>query len=200
MSEGEYDFIYKIVLVGDSNVGKTHLLSRYIKNTLPKPSTNTIGVEFATRIVPLLSGVTVKSQIWDTAGQERYRSIVTAHYRKAVGGMLVFDVSSEESFRHSKKWLEELRRGAEPSIAVLLIGNKVDVERQVTFEQAQSFAESENISYMETSALTGVGVPEAFQLLLEEIYSKSKNKPKLDVKEMLITRNDVPKKSWYCCC
>jgi small GTP-binding protein domain len=102
-SEEEYDFLYKIVLVGDSNVGKTNLISRYIKNTLPKNSNPTIGVEFATRVVPLRSGGTVKAQIWDTAGQERYYAIVSAHYRRAIGALLVYDVTNLKTFSNTKK-------------------------------------------------------------------------------------------------
>ena len=88
--DDDYDHLYKVVLVGDATVGKTHLLSRYIKGTLPKAPTATIGVEFATRTVPLAVGGTVKAQIWDTAGQERYRAITSAHYRRAVGALLVY--------------------------------------------------------------------------------------------------------------
>ena len=101
--EDDYDYLYKIVLVGEAAVGKTHLLSRYIKGTLPKNPTSTIGVEFATRTVPLESGGTVKAQIWDTAGQERYRAITSAHYRRAVGDLLVYDITNEKSFLAAKR-------------------------------------------------------------------------------------------------
>ena len=123
----DYDYLYKIVLVGEAAVGKTHLLSRYIKGTLPKNPTSTIGVEFATRTVPLESGGTVKAQIWDTAGQERYRAITSAHYRRAVGALLVYDITNEKSFIATKRWMEELRDHAEPDIVIMLVGNKVDL-------------------------------------------------------------------------
>lgn len=97
MSE-DYDFVYKIVLVGDTGVGKTNLVSRYIKNTKPKKPNPTIGVEISTRIVKLQSGHTIKAQIWDTAGQERYHAIVSAHYRRAIGALVVYDVTSFKSF------------------------------------------------------------------------------------------------------
>lgn len=99
----DYDCLYKLVLVGEAGVGKTHLLSRYIKNTLPQNPTSTIGVEFATRTVPLQSGGIVKAQIWDTAGQERYKSITSAHYRRAVGALLVYDIANEKSFFNLRK-------------------------------------------------------------------------------------------------
>ena len=126
-AEEEYDFLYKIVLVGDSNVGKTNLISRYIKNTLPKNSNPTIGVEFATRVVSLRSGGTVKAQIWDTAGQERYYAIVSAHYRRAIGALLVYDITNIKSFLNAKKWIQELKSKAEPDIVIMLVGNKIDL-------------------------------------------------------------------------
>lgn len=99
----DYDFLYKIVIIGEAGVGKTHLLSKYIKGTLPKNPTSTIGVEFATRTVPLQSGGTVKAQIWDTAGQERYRAITCAHYRRSIGALLVYDITNEKSFIACKR-------------------------------------------------------------------------------------------------
>ena len=128
--DDNYDYLYKVVLVGDATVGKTHLLSRYIKGSLPKAPTATIGVEFATRTVPLAVGGTVKAQLWDTAGQERYRAITSAHYRRAVGALLVYDVTKGATFQSCARWLEELRQNAEPDIVIMLVGNKVDlVER-----------------------------------------------------------------------
>ena len=121
----EADFVYKIVLVGDATVGKTHLLSRYIKGSLPKAPTATIGVEFATRTVPLAVGGTVKAQIWDTAGQERYRAITSAHYRRAVGALLVYDVTKASTFTNCQKWLEDLRQNAEPDVVQKKYANHV---------------------------------------------------------------------------
>ena len=111
-----------VVLVGDATVGKTHLLSRYVKGTLPKAPTATIGVEFATRTIPLAVGGTVKAQIWDTAGQERYRAITSSHYRRAVGALLVYDVTKQSTFQNCAKWMEELRQSAEPDIVIMLEG------------------------------------------------------------------------------
>ncbi len=149
----EYDYLYKIVLVGEAAVGKTHLLSRYIKGTLPKNPTSTIGVEFATRTVTLESGGTVKAQIWDTAGQERYRAITSAHYRRAVGALLVYDLTNEKSFLAAKQWMEELRDHAEPDIVIMLVGNKVDLcdakpeVRRVSTNEGQSFAKQNKTRY-----------------------------------------------------
>ncbi|CAG9332072.1 unnamed protein product [Blepharisma stoltei] len=173
----DYDYLYKIVLVGEAGVGKTHLLSRYIKGTLPKNPTSTIGVEFATRTVPLESGGIVKAQIWDTAGQERYRAITCAHYRRAVGALLVYDVTNEKTFASVKRWMEELRENAEPDIVILLVGNKVDLcdrnpdSRKITKEQGARFAMENGLLFEETSAITIVRVKEAFEGLLQAIYN-----------------------------
>jgi Rab family protein len=172
----EYDFLYKIVLVGDAGVGKTHILSRYIKGTLPKTPQATIGVEFATRTVSLHSGRTVKAQIWDTAGQEKYRSITRAHYRRAVGALLVYDVSNDRSFQNAKKWIEDLRDHAEPGIIIMLVGNKTDLSdrnpngRKVPSETARTFAVTNSLLFEETSAITMSRIKEAFEGLLEGIF------------------------------
>ena len=205
--EEEYDFLYKIVLVGDSNVGKTNIISRYIKNTLPKNSNPTIGVEFATRVVPLKSGGTVKAQIWDTAGQERYYAIVSAHYRRAIGALLVYDVTNGKSFQNAKKWIQELKSKAEPDIVIVLVGNKIDLveknpeKREVELEAAEKFAKQEALLFIETSAFTAKGVKEAFEMLLEEINknSRSKNsKRQMEHGESLNPMAEQPRRSGCC--
>jgi len=183
VNDGDYDHLYKVVLVGDATVGKTHLLSRYIKGTLPKAPMATIGVEFATNIVQLPVGGTVKAQIWDTAGQERYRAITSAHYRRAVGALLVYDVTKQSTFQSCTKWMEELRQNAEPDIVILLVGNKVDLVekdpsmRQVYYDAAAEFARQHGLFFSEASAVTSHNVTHIFELLLQEIYNQtSKNK------------------------
>merc|ERR1719253_1485327 len=160
----DYDHLYKVVLVGDATIGKTHLLSRYIKGSLPKAPTATIGVEFATRTVPLAVGGTVKAQIWDTAGQERYRAITSSHYRRAVGALLVYDITKQATFQNCTKWMDELRQNAEPDIVIMLVGNKVDLaekdpqSRQVYYDAANEFARHHGLDFTETSAVTNIGV------------------------------------------
>ncbi|CDR94109.1 Rab11b protein, putative [Babesia bigemina] len=177
MLQDDYDNVYKIILLGDATVGKSHLLSHYIRGTLPKQAKATIGVEFATRTVPLASGGTVKAQIWDTAGQERYRSITSAHYRRAVGALLVYDVTNRQSFYNCQKWLDELRLAAEPDIVVVLVGNKIDLTiqdpsvRQVHRDQAAMFASEWNLHLFEASAVSGQNVKDIFEFLLQEIHN-----------------------------
>ena len=207
--EEEYDYLYKIVLVGEAGVGKTHLLSRYVKGSLPKNPTSTIGVEFATRTVPLLTGGTVRAQIWDTAGQERYKSITSAHYRRAVGALLVYDVTNEKSFLNLKKWIDDLKENAEPDIVIMLVGNKIDLceknpnFRKVPTEQGLKFAQTHAMLFEETSAITVTRVREAFENLLQEIYNfksrtvKQRN-PSESIGHILIPK--IEEKKFINCC
>ncbi|KAL7067589.1 putative Rab11b protein [Cryptosporidium serpentis] len=185
----DYDHLYKIILVGDATVGKTHLLSRYTRDTLPKTPQPTIGVEFATRTVPLAIGGTVKAQIWDTAGQERYRAITSAHYRRSVGALLVYDITRKTSFLNAAKWLEDLRQNAEPDIVVMLVGNKLDLvekdseKREVPFDVAANFAQENGLFFSEASAVTRCNVKHIFEHLLQEVYNQKMkgNLPNIDI-------------------
>ncbi|XP_015089181.1 ras-related protein RABA2a-like [Solanum pennellii] len=170
-ADEEYDYLFKIVLIGDSGVGKSNLLSRFTRNEFCLESKSTIGVEFATRTLKV-EGRTIKSQIWDTAGQERYRAITSAYYRGALGALLVYDVTKPISFENVSRWLKELRDHADSNIVIMLIGNKTDLKhlRAVATEDAQSYAEREGLSFIETSALEATNVEKAFQMNLSEIY------------------------------
>eukprot|EP00210_Caulerpa_lentillifera_P001362 g1310.t1 len=176
-----YDFLFKIVLIGDSGVGKSNLLSRFTRNEFFLEAKATIGVEFATRSIQV-EGKTIKAQIWDTAGQERYRAITNAYYRGAVGALLVYDITKTASFENVSRWLKELRDHADSNIVVMLVGNKTDLRhlRSVKTEDAHAFCEREGLSFIETSALEATNVDKAFQQTLTEIYrivSKAKLTP-----------------------
>eukprot|EP01071_Lankesteria_metandrocarpae_P004117 Lankesteria_metandrocarpae@DN3384_c0_g1_i1.p1 len=166
-----YDYLYKIVLIGDSGVGKTNLLSRFTRDEFNLESKSTIGVEFATKSV-VTEGKVVKAQIWDTAGEERYRAITSAYYRGAVGALLVYDISKRLSFEHIERWLKELREYADPNIVILLVGNKSDLKNLRAVDQSDSakFAEKEGLAFIETSALEATNVDKAFNRILTEIY------------------------------
>lgn len=179
--EEDYNFLFKIVLVGDSGVGKTHLLNRYVKGSLPKNCVPTIGIEFATKTVVIEDKWKVKAQIWDTAGQERYRAISSAHYRRAVGALLVFDTTKEKTFENVSKWLEDLKYQAESDIVVMLVGNKIDLlekepsKRKVGKEEAMKFAQENKLLFEEASAFSSYNVTNVFEKLLKEIC-EMKNK------------------------
>lgn len=165
------DYVFKTVLIGDSAVGKSQLLSRFARNEFSMDSKSTIGVEFQTRTVEI-DHKTVKAQIWDTAGQERYRAVTSAYYRGAVGAMLVYDISKRQSFDHIARWLEELRGHGDKNLVIMLVGNKSDLEtlREVSTEDAKDFAQRENLFFMEASALEATNVEPAFLTVLTEIY------------------------------
>ncbi|XP_074587162.1 ras-related protein RGP1-like [Curcuma longa] len=165
------DYVLKVVLIGDSAVGKSQLLARFARNEFSIDSKATIGVEFQTRTL-VIDEKTIKAQIWDTAGQERYRAVTSAYYRGAVGAMLIYDITKRQSFDHVARWLEELRSHADRNIVIMLIGNKSDLGslRAVPTEDAKEFAQRENLFFMETSALEATNVESAFQTVLTEIY------------------------------
>merc|ERR1712014_229774 len=171
MANDEYDYLFKVVLIGDSGVGRTNLLSRFTRNEFNLDSKSTIGVEFATRSIQV-DNKTIKAQIWDTAGQERYRAITSAYYRGAVGALLVYDISKHQTYENVTRWLKELRDHADTNIVIMLVGNKSDLRhlRAVPTEEAKEFASQNNLSFIETSALDASNVELAFQNILTEIY------------------------------
>ncbi|XP_031822609.1 ras-related protein Rab-25 isoform X2 [Sarcophilus harrisii] len=161
-AEEDYNFVFKVVLIGESGVGKTNLLSRFTRNEFSHDSRTTIGVEFSTRTV-LLGTAAVKAQIWDTAGLERYRAITSAYYRGAVGALLVFDLTKHQTYAVVERWLKELYDHAEATIVVMLVGNKSDLShaREVPTDEARMFA-----------ALDSTNVELAFETVLKEIFTK----------------------------
>jgi len=172
MSEGtNFDYLFKVVLIGDSGVGKSNLLSRFTRNEFNMESKSTIGVEFATRSLNV-DGKNIKAQIWDTAGQERYRAITSAYYRGAVGALLVYDISKHGTYTNVTRWLKELRDHADANIVIMLVGNKSDLKhlRAVPTDEAKAFSTDNGLSFIETSALDASNVESAFQTILTDIY------------------------------
>ncbi|KAI0496950.1 hypothetical protein KFK09_023276 [Dendrobium nobile] len=170
-AEDDYDYLFKLVLIGDSGVGKSNLLSRFTRNEFNLESKSTIGVEFATKSLNV-DGKIIKAQIWDTAGQERYRAITSAYYRGAVGALLVFDVTRRATFENIERWLRELREHTDPNIVVMLVGNKSDLRHlvAVSTDDGKALAERESLFFMETSALESTNVENAFSEVLTQIY------------------------------
>lgn len=156
---------------------KSNLLSRFTRNEFSLESKSTIGVEFATRSIQT-DGKTIKAQIWDTAGQERYRAITSAYYRGAVGALLVYDITKQESFDNVQRWLKELKDHADSNIVIMLVGNKCDLQhlKAVYTEDGSSFAEKNGLSFIETSALDATNVESAFRTILSEIYTLGSKK------------------------
>ncbi|KAK0597654.1 hypothetical protein LWI29_027284 [Acer saccharum] len=166
------DYLFKIVLIGDSAVGKSNLLARFARNEFYPNSKSTIGVEFQTQKMEI-NGKEIKAQIWDTAGQERFRAVTSAYYRGAVGALLVYDISRRQTFDSIGRWLNELHTHSDMNVVTILVGNKSDLKdaREVTTAEGKTLAEAEGLFFMETSALDSSNVTAAFQTVVKEIYN-----------------------------
>lgn len=173
----KYQYLFSVCLIGDANVGKTSLLTRYCDNVFKEKYSNTIGVDF--RIVSLkLKDVKVKLHLWDTAGQERFRSIAVNYFRNVHGFFFVFDLSCKESYEHIINWVELAKTYNKHKMINFLVGNKSDLERQVSEKEVIEFAENNNFVYFETSAKADHNVEKAFHYMtykLTDFYSKNKS-------------------------
>jgi len=166
----EYDYLFKLLLIGDSGVGKSCLLLRFADHTYTESYISTIGVDFKIRTIEL-DGKTIKLQIWDTAGQERFRTITSSYYRGAHGIIVVYDCTDLESFNNVKQWLNEIDRYACENVNKLLVGNKCDLvaKKAVEYESAKEFADKLEIPFLETSAKAATNVEKAFLTMAAEI-------------------------------
>jgi len=174
----DYDYLFKLLLIGDSGVGKSSLLLRFADDTYTESYISTIGVDFKIRTVDI-EGKTVKLQIWDTAGQERFRTITSSYYRGAHGIIVVYDVTDDDSFNNVKQWLNEIDRYASENVNKLLVGNKSDLiqKKKVDFETATAFANEMSIPFLETSAKTATNVEQAFVTMAQEIKQRVTTQP-----------------------
>ncbi|KAF3000451.1 GTP-binding protein of the rab [Neopestalotiopsis sp. 37M] len=171
--EYEYDYLFKLLLIGDSGVGKSCLLLRFADDTYTESYISTIGVDFKIRTIEL-DGKTVKLQIWDTAGQERFRTITSSYYRGAHGICVVYDVTDMDSFNNVKQWLQEIDRYATEGVNKLLVGNKSDMsdKKVVEYTVAKEFADSLGIPFLETSAKNASNVEQAFLTMARQIKER----------------------------
>jgi small GTP-binding protein len=154
-----FDYSLKIVVIGDSGVGKTCLLLRFVHEQWEPDSQPTLGVEFLAKVVETERHL-IQLQLWDTAGQELFRSVTRGYYHGSAGALLVFDVTARDSFASVERWLRDVREVARPDLATVLIGNKTDLDgrREVSEEEARAYAERNRMLYFETSAKTGENV------------------------------------------
>jgi Ras-related protein Rab-8A len=168
-----YDYLIKLLLIGDSGVGKSCLLLRFSDDSFTPSFITTIGIDFKIRTIEL-DGKRIKLQIWDTAGQERFRTITTAYYRGAMGILLVYDVTDERSFKNIRNWFSNIEQHASEGVNKILIGNKCDwVEKKaITKEQGQALADEFGIKFLETSAKANINVEEAFFTLARDIKKR----------------------------
>ena len=177
----EYDLMFKILLLGDSGVGKSSLLLRYTKNEFISDLRSTIGVEFALKYLTI-DNFQLKVQIWDTAGMERYRSITNAYYKGAKGVIVVYDICRKKSFENVDKWIDDFKSKADDDAVIILIGNKSDLDekREVSKEEAESKAQKNKFGFMETSAKDNNNVQKAFETLFHEIVKIYQNKNNIE--------------------
>ena len=188
--EENYDLIFKLVLIGDSGVGKTNILTRYTKNEFSLATQATVGVEFGSKIIKKNDKL-IKLQIWDTAGQERYKSITSAYYKGSKGAFVVYDISRKPTFENVDKWIGELKTNASEDVLIMLVGNKSDLEdkREVQIDETKKKAEQHKIAFCETSALKGNNIEQAFDSLIDEI-AKKVEKEKLS--EVKVIKESIP--------
>eukprot|EP00128_Syssomonas_multiformis_P011223 Colp12_sorted_trinity150504_noHs@22903 len=206
---GSYDFLIKLLLIGDSGVGKSCLLLRFAESSFTPTFITTIGIDFKVRTIEL-DGKKIKLQIWDTAGQERFRTITTAYYRGAMGIMLVYDVTDERSFNNIRHWFSNISQHAMEGTDKMLLGNKCDMEeskRAISTEQGKVLAAEIGMEFMETSAKTGFGVDEAFIQMAKNIKARLIDTPGAQLPQPMINDGTQPlglgtanaKQSGGCC-
>jgi len=205
----EYDYLFKLLLIGDSGVGKSCLLLRFADHAYTESYISTIGVDFKIRTIDL-DGKTIKLQIWDTAGQERFRTITSSYYRGAHGIIVVYDVTDMDSFNNVKQWLNEIDRYACENVNKLLVGNKCDLvhKRVVDTETAKAFAEKLEIPFLETSAKAATNVEKAFLTMAAEIKNSVASQtptatttaPRSQGKTVDVTGKDISQTQSTGCC
>jgi len=173
---------FKLVLLGEAAVGKSSLVLRFVKGHFQDYQESTIGAAFLTQTV-CLEDITVKFEIWDTAGQERYHSLAPMYYRGAQAAIVVYDITSPDTFKRAQAWVKELRQQANQNIVIALAGNKADLAQQRTVdnEEAESYAKENNLLYMETSAKTALNVNDLF-LQIAKLLPKNDQKESGNIK------------------
>ena len=191
------EFLYKILLLGDTQVGKSSFLMRYIDNTFQESYLSTVGLDFKVKNVQLDDGKTYRVQIWDTAGQDRFHAITRNYFKNAHGIILIYDVTLIESFQNVKNWIKQIKEEVTDKVSIILVGNKIDMESQrvVSKEEGEKMAASYGLKFFECSAKTGENVEEIFK----DIVTKTvENFSKVDEKEATKLKNKKGQKKGCC--
>ena len=191
------DYIFKLIIVGDSFTGKTSLLNKSCYNTFTEHYDATIGVDFITKLTSMSDGIVIKTHIWDTAGQRCFSSILKDYYKCSAGIIYVFDKGDKSSFENIKYWMKEVQGGNIPSI---LIGNKIDKSSNVSRETAEIFALEHGMSYIETSVLAGINTDDFLDKFITDIYDNmDKNMVGININKRKFKKERKMKKTTCCC-
>ena len=187
-----YQYIFKLILIGNSGVGKSCILQRYMKHTFEESYKCTIGVDFLMKSI-VINGQTVKLQLWDTAGQEKYKSMVSSYYRGANVALIVFDITNHQSFDSLPMWIENFYKNGPEQKNIILIGNKKDLAnlRQVTQQEAEAFSETNNMMYFETSAKEGDNIEYIFNYAAEKLLEFYGRNNEAILKRQMTPNNDI---------
>ena len=205
MEEGDssyYDLKFKMIVLGESRVGKTSLIKRYTKDQFGGVYLTTVGIDFQNKTIEI-EDKKVKLQVWDTAGQERFRNVAKNYFQSSNGFLLVFDITDKESFQKLKDfWIEQLKMNAPEKAKSVLVGNKSDLagQRQVSIEDAEEFAKNNNLKYYEVSAKEGTKVVELFFYLANEIYQSHTYEEYNENKTITLKKEKSKKKDKKKCC
>ena len=197
-NNNQFDYLFKILIIGESGVGKTCLLLRYAENSFTANHLLTIGIDFKIKMVNIENKI-IKLQIWDTAGQDRFRTITKTYYKGSHGVILVYDVCDDKSFANVKNWIKQIEQNARSNICKILVGNKCDKpERVITEEEGIKLGKFYNMNYYETSAKTGQNINEIFDYLTHEILKVHQNKENSN-KNIHIEKTKEDKEAKKCC-
>jgi len=196
-------------------VGKSSLISQYIKKEFPESPLPTIAIEFTTKIIKMRNGDRIKMQIWDTAGQEKYKSITSHHYKKALGALLVYDMTRRSTFDNCVKWFTELKNYTDKECVLCIVGNKLDIAqknpklREVTRDEGENFAKRSRALFYEMSAKKYDEINICFEELIKKIYDTKKENYKMSgkysinesfiIKEEIINKSNNDNTYSYCC-
>ncbi len=204
MSEEDYDFIFKVLLLGNSDVGKSSIILRYVDQTWSDTFVPTIGVDFKVKTLEV-DNKKIKMQIWDTAGQERFRTVISSYFRGSHGLFLIYDITNRDSFKNLENWLSEIEENANKNVLKFLIGNKCDLEndREIETKEGQDFANRNGMQFMETSAKEDKNINEAFEalakLMMEFSNEKNSSLNKADTKVLKKSSGKDLKTKSGCC-
>ena len=197
-SDKEYEYLIKILIVGDSTVGKTNFIKKYVENKFNESYFASTGIDLITTSIKI-EGKSFKIQIWDTAGQEKYRAMTKNLFLKTQGIVIIFDISNETSFINLKSWMNDIKEECSADIPMILVGNKLDLEdkRVIDKERAMEFAKNEKLEYIETSSKSGENINKALSLIIEKIYQRADSNSNFS---FTLDDGTVKKKSKKMCC